>query len=183
VQRWLKQGLNPGQVSINLSPQQFANPGLLNEVLALQQHYQIPPGRIILEITENAVMTDQEHAARLLQELRAQGFVLSIDDFGTGYSSLSYLANFPFDELKIDRSFILDILHNPKQVAIVESIINLGKSLNMHVIMEGVETHEEATLIAGLNCDGIQGYHFFKPMPVKEIEQLLRPSMKTAASG
>ncbi|MGL5758350.1 sensor domain-containing protein [Plesiomonas sp.] len=177
LQRWLAQGLNPGLVSINLSPQQFANPGLFNEVLTLQQRYQIPPQRIILEITENAVMTDQEHAAKLLNDFRQHGFVLSIDDFGTGYSSLSYLANFPFDELKIDRGFIHDILHNPKQLAIVESIINLGKSLNMHVIMEGVETHEEATLIAGLNCDGIQGYHFFKPMPESQIEQLLQPTL------
>ncbi|MGL4930965.1 MAG: putative bifunctional diguanylate cyclase/phosphodiesterase, partial [Plesiomonas sp.] len=177
LQRWLAQGLNPGLVSINLSPRQFANPGLFNEVLTLQQRYQIPPQRIILEITENAVMTDQEHAAKLLNDFRQHGFVLSIDDFGTGYSSLSYLANFPFDELKIDRGFIHDILHNPKQLAIVESIINLGKSLNMHVIMEGVETHEEATLIAGLNCDGIQGYHFFKPMPEAQIEQLLQPTL------
>ena len=104
---------------------------------------------------------------------RKLGFSLSIDDFGTGYSSLSYLARFPLDELKIDRAFIKDIEDVPKQLTLIENIINLGKSLNMSVVAEGVETRQQATLLSNLDCNAIQGFHFYKPLPKNELEATL----------
>ncbi|MCD9499304.1 sensor domain-containing protein [Photobacterium carnosum] len=162
-----------GRVAINLSSRQFENPNLINFVDNLRQSTGINTNDFTFELTESTVMNDGEHTIQMLNAIKNLGFALSIDDFGTGYSSLSYLARFPLDELKIDRAFIKDIDTIPKQIILIENIINLGKSLNMSVVAEGIETHQQATLLSNLNCDYIQGFHFHRPMPKQELEALL----------
>ncbi|MEF1183026.1 EAL domain-containing protein, partial [Vibrio sinaloensis] len=163
VKRWKLQGILPGRVAINLSPEQFGNPKLIDYMEKLLRTTELDPSCITFELTESAVMSDSDHTLQMLNAIKKLGFSLSIDDFGTGYSSLSYLARFPLDELKIDRAFITDIDTLPKQVTVIENIINLGKSLNLTVVAEGVETQQQATLLSNLNCNSIQGFHFHRP--------------------
>lgn len=172
VKRWKLQGILPGRVAINLSPEQFGNPKLIDYMEKLLRTTELDPNCITFELTESAVMSDSEHTLQMLNAIKKLGFSLSIDDFGTGYSSLSYLARFPIDELKIDRAFITDIDTLPKQVTVIENIINLGKSLNLTVVAEGVETQQQATLLSNLNCNSIQGFHFYRPQPRQEVEEL-----------
>ncbi|NVD07454.1 EAL domain-containing protein [Vibrio sp. JPW-9-11-11] len=172
VKRWKLQGILPGRVAINLSPEQFGNPKLIDYMEKLLRTTELDPSCITFELTESAVMSDSEHTLQMLNAIKKLGFALSIDDFGTGYSSLSYLARFPLDELKIDRAFISDIDTLPKQVTVIENIINLGKSLNLTVVAEGVETQQQATLLSNLNCNSIQGFHFYRPQPRQEVEEL-----------
>lgn len=181
VREWKKQGLLQGRVAINLSPQQFGNPNLILFIDKLRKSTGINPSDITFELTESSMMNDGEHAIQMLKAIKKLGFALSIDDFGTGYSSLSYLARFPLDELKVDRAFIKDIETIPKQVTLIENIINLGKSLNMSVVAEGVETHQQATLLSNLNCDSIQGFHFFRPQPKHELEAVLVKNSRQSA--
>jgi diguanylate cyclase (GGDEF)-like protein len=136
VNQWKKQQLLKGRVAINLSSLQFENPKLIHFVDKLRQSTGINAADFTFELTESTVMNDGEHTIQMLNAIKQQGFALSIDDFGTGYSSLSYLARFPLDELKIDRAFIKDIDTIPKQITLIENIINLGKSLNMSVVAE-----------------------------------------------
>lgn len=172
VKRWKLQGILPGRVAINLSPEQFGNPKLIDYMEKLLRTTELDPSCITFELTESAVMSDSEHTLQMLNAIKRLGFALSIDDFGTGYSSLSYLARFPIDELKIDRAFISDIDTLPKQITVIENIINLGKSLNLTVVAEGVETQQQATLLSNLNCNSIQGFHFHRPQPRQEVEEL-----------
>ncbi|AQM20228.1 bifunctional diguanylate cyclase/phosphodiesterase [Vibrio anguillarum] len=172
VKRWKLQGILPGRVAINLSPEQFCNPKLIDYMEKLLRTTELDPNCITFELTESAVMSDSEHTLQMLNAIKKLGFSLSIDDFGTGYSSLSYLARFPIDELKIDRAFITDIDTLPKQITVIENIINLGKSLNLTVVAEGVETQQQATLLSNLNCNSIQGFHFYRPQPRQEVEEL-----------
>ncbi len=173
VKRWKIQGILPGRVAINLSPEQFGNPKLIDYMEKLLRSTELDPSCITFELTESAVMSDSEHTLQMLNAIKNLGFALSIDDFGTGYSSLSYLARFPIDELKIDRAFITDIDKLPKQVTVIENIINLGRSLDLSVVAEGVETRQQATLLSNLNCHSIQGFHFHRPQPKHEVEELL----------
>jgi len=172
VKRWKIQGILPGRVAINLSPEQFGNPKLIDYMEKLLRTTELDPSCITFELTESAVMSDSDHTLQMLNAIKKLGFSLSIDDFGTGYSSLSYLARFPLDELKIDRAFINEIDTLPKQVTVIENIINLGKSLNLTVVAEGVETQQQATLLSNLNCNSIQGFHFYRPQPKQEVEEL-----------
>ncbi|MEI8672671.1 EAL domain-containing protein [Vibrio sp. SA48] len=172
VKRWKLQGILPGRVAINLSPEQFGNPKLIDYMEKLLRTTKLDSNCITFELTESAVMSDSEHTLQMLNAIKKLGFSLSIDDFGTGYSSLSYLARFPIDELKIDRAFITNIDTLPKQVTVIENIINLGKSLNLTVVAEGVETQQQATLLSNLNCNSIQGFHFYRPQPRQEVEEL-----------
>ncbi|MDR9830787.1 EAL domain-containing protein [Vibrio sp. FNV 38] len=172
VKRWRMQGILPGRVAINLSPEQFGNPKLIDYMEKLLKSTGLDSSCITFELTESAVMSDGEHTIQMLRAIKRLGFSLSIDDFGTGYSSLSYLARFPIDELKIDRAFINDIDELPKQITVIENIINLGKSLDLTVVAEGVETQKQATLLSNLNCHSIQGFHFYRPQPKQEVEEL-----------
>ncbi len=178
VKRWKQQGILPGRVAINLSPEQFGNPQLIDFMEKLLRSTGLDAGCITFELTESAVMSDSEHTLQMLNAIKKLGFTLSIDDFGTGYSSLSYLARFPIDELKIDRAFISDIDVLPKQITVIENIINLGKSLDLTVVAEGVETHQQATLLSNLQCNSIQGFHFHRPQPKHEIEELFMQSCR-----
>src|SRR5262249_48366651 len=136
-------------------------PTLVQNLLA---GHQVPAHLLRLEITESAIMTDPARALTVLTALQRAGISLSIDDFGTGYSSMSYLKRLPVDELKIDRSFVLDMLHSDNDTVLVRSSIDLGHNLGLSVVAEGVEDQATADALAELGCDQVQGYHLARPM-------------------
>jgi EAL domain-containing protein (putative c-di-GMP-specific phosphodiesterase class I) len=129
---------------------------------------------IDVEITESMLMEDIVGSIEKLKAVQAMGVQVAMDDFGTGYSSLSYLTRLPINSLKIDRSFISQMARGPEQMAIVSTVISLARALNHKVVAEGVETEEQADMLRVLGCDEVQGYYFGKPMPVEDIETLLK---------
>jgi len=180
---WQNMGLPPIKIGVNLSIKQLQQKDFLSSLNQILEETKINPQFLELEITEGIMMDDVAEKIALLNKFREMGIKLSIDDFGTGYSSLSYLKNLPIDTLKIDRIFIEYIAHNEHDCAIVASIINLSHSLNLKVIAEGAETVEQVNLLRSLGCDQIQGYFFYKAMPVDEIEVLLRAQGITKPNG
>lgn len=174
--RWHADGHPCLKVSVNISARQFTQPGLLDTVWECLEATALPPECLILELTESVVMTDPHEATGTLDALHDLGVELAVDDFGTGYSSLNYLKRFPFNTLKIDRSFIKDITEDPDDRSIVEAIVGLAHTLNMEVVAEGVETVEQLECLSALECDEIQGYYISRPIPEDEFETLLRES-------
>jgi EAL domain-containing protein (putative c-di-GMP-specific phosphodiesterase class I) len=164
----------PPSINVNLSSRQFTSANLAEEIRRLVNEHNCEPALLNLEITESAILEDTEAAQATLRELHQQGFQLSMDDFGTGYSSLSYLHQFPFDTLKIDRSFIQSMDTDSGKVNIVNAIIALARTLGKTVVAEGVETREQAEFLAGLGCDFGQGYYFSRPVEAAVAEALLR---------
>ncbi len=173
--QWRKAGLVPLRVAVNVSFLQLRHRGFIDEVRdAIASDAQAAAG-LELEITESMVMDDVEHSTRSLHALREMGITIAIDDFGTGFSSLSYLARLPVDTLKIDRSFIMNLSSGPQGLALVSTIINLGHSLGLKVVAEGVETEDQSRMLALLGCDEIQGYLLSKPVAASVFEaQFLR---------
>ncbi|WP_292934752.1 EAL domain-containing protein [Noviherbaspirillum sp.] len=173
AKEWQKCGLPMMRVSVNLSARQFQQAALARNVQAILDEFGLDPACLELEITESTVMKDTELAIKVLRSLKQLGIGLSIDDFGTGYSSLSYLKLFPIDVLKIDRSFIKDVIDDPNDAAITRAIIALAHSLDLVVVAEGVETLEQAIFLKQCACDEIQGFYFSRPLPVEEMAALL----------
>jgi EAL domain-containing protein (putative c-di-GMP-specific phosphodiesterase class I) len=138
----------------------------------------VDPKLIELEITESQLMQDPDHAIRVMRSLSDAGIRIAIDDFGTGYSSLSYLTRFPVAALKIDRSFVADVLSDPADAAIVRTIIDMAHTLGSIVVAEGVETEAQAALLRGLGCEQAQGYFFARPMPEAQLRMLLSSYQK-----
>ncbi len=167
-------GLSPIQMSVNLSVRQFQQPNLVSMIRDTLEQTQLHPSYLELEITESITLHDTQFAKATLMQLNQMGINLSMDDFGTGYSSLSYLKQFPFDTLKIDRSFIQDLHSASSDLAIVNAIITLGKGLDLNVVAEGVETEDLKDLLKKLNCQYIQGYLFSKPLPAAAATKLLQ---------
>ncbi len=158
----------PLDVSINLSPVQFQHgnlPKLLHEILL---ETGLAPARIELEITEGVLIGDFEGALSILRQLKNLGLRIAMDDFGTGYSSLSYLQSFPFDKIKIDRSFVANIGRSQQAAAIIRAVIALGRGLNLPVVAEGVETEEQREFLADEHCNEVQGYLIGKPKPIAD---------------
>ena len=172
--QWQRDGLTPLRVAVNVSARQFRDPGLSREVQAALSDSGLDARYLELELTESLVMHNVEGAVAVVTELKRMGIALSIDDFGTGYSSLAYLRLFPVDYLKIDQSFVREMLAEPKVAAIVRSVIALGQSLDFKVIAEGVETEAELACLRRYQCDEMQGYLFSKPLPPDEFGALLR---------
>ncbi len=168
---WRKKGLDDIVVSINLSAAQLHDPELVETLQFALFSYDINPALIELELTESLLMEHVTATIELLDAIKALGILLSIDDFGTGYSSLNYLHRFPIDKLKIDQSFVRDMLVDVKDHAITNAIIGLGHTLGLCVVAEGVELKEEVDLLKTSGCDELQGYLFGKPMPAEEFEQ------------
>jgi diguanylate cyclase (GGDEF)-like protein len=166
-----QQGMGYLTIAINLSSLQFNQISFVPMVKAILNEYQLDPAFLVFELTESVIMADSEKILGTLLELKKMGIKLSIDDFGTGYSSLSYLKRFPLDSLKIDRSFIKDLLSNPEDVAIVNAILALASALNLHTIAEGVETDQQKEFLENTSCQAIQGYLFAKPMPMAEFQE------------
>ena len=150
-------------MSVNLSPVQFSSPHLLQDVREVIERHGIAPRHLVLEITESTVMRDTDTSLRLLQALSALGVGISIDDFGTGYSSLSNLQSFPFDKIKIDRSFIGAIEDDEAARSIIRAIVGLGRGLNLPVVAEGVETEAQRRMVADEGCPQAQGFLFGRP--------------------
>jgi diguanylate cyclase (GGDEF)-like protein/PAS domain S-box-containing protein len=164
----------PGlRVSVNLSPVQFKHRELVDTVRQVIAEAGLEPERLELEITESVLLYDTASALEILTGLKEVGVRIAMDDFGTGYSSLGYLNSFPFDKIKIDRSFITDLNEKDKANAIVRSVINLGQSLGMITNAEGVETLEQLTFLAGEGCEQVQGYYFGRAMPAEEVTALI----------
>ena len=161
------------RLAINLSPAQFRQPGLAELVARVLQETGFEPGRLELEITEGVLLNDTDATLATLAALRALGVRIAMDDFGTGYSSLAYLRRFPFDKIKIDRSFVAH-LGAPDADAIVRTIISLGRTLGMRANAEGVETAEQAARLRAEGCEEVQGYHFGRPLPPAVIDGLMR---------
>ena len=172
--RWNEPGLQELALSVNLSVAQLADPELVEQLRSYLQEHQLDPGRLELEITESHLMDNADQAEERLMALKALGVKLSIDDFGTGYSSLAYLKRFAIDKLKIDQSFVHDLLSDPTDLAIIRAIIALGQALGLGIVAEGVEGPDEADKLKALGCDELQGYHFARPMPAEMLERWLR---------
>ncbi|WFU41954.1 EAL domain-containing protein [Bradyrhizobium sp. CB82] len=163
----------PLQIAVNLSPAQFAHGDVVGLVHSILLETGLSPGRLELEITEGVLIEDFDRGLALLRRLKALGVRISMDDFGSGYSSLSYLQAFPFDKIKIDRAFVINLGRNPQSAAIVRAVIDLGHGLEMSIIAEGVETIEQLAFLAKEGCDGVQGYLLGKPLPIGQYARLI----------
>lgn len=160
-------------MSVNFSSRDFATDDFVDSIYETISASDVAAEQVHLEITERLLMGQPDNAKDTLSMCQKAGMSISIDDFGTGYSSLSYLHYFPIDTLKIDRSFVKDMMNNESSMALVKSIIGLGKSLNMKIIAEGVENQEEAVALRELGCDSAQGYYYSKPMAEHEITEFV----------
>ncbi|MGZ8307663.1 MAG: putative bifunctional diguanylate cyclase/phosphodiesterase, partial [Allosphingosinicella sp.] len=158
------------KLSVNLSPVQFTQGDLAAEVEAILAETGLDPVRLELEVTEGLLIKDAEKAIVILERLKALGVQIAMDDFGTGFSSLSYFRMFPFDKVKIDQSFIRDMIGNPQARAIIRSVIGLGQGLGMPVVAEGVETAEQLDALRAEGCDQVQGYWISRPGPIAHFE-------------
>jgi diguanylate cyclase (GGDEF)-like protein/PAS domain S-box-containing protein len=169
---WREMGLKAVPVAVNVSPLQFHS-NFHRTVEKVLRETGLDPAMLELELTEGAVMRDAEAAVKTLGKLKDIGIRISIDDFGMGYSSLSYLKRFPIDKLKIDQSFVRDVPGDSDSEAIVNAIVGLAKSLNLKVIAEGVENAAQLDFIRSLDCDEVQGFYFWHPMPAEKFIELL----------
>jgi EAL domain-containing protein (putative c-di-GMP-specific phosphodiesterase class I) len=158
------------KLAVNLSATQLSSPGLERIVAAILDQTGLPPARLELEITESVLLENDEVNLAVLHALRGLGVAVVLDDFGTGYSSLSYLQRFPFDKLKIDRSFVRDLTSRSDSAAIVCAVTSLGKSLNILTTAEGIETEEQFSLLRATGVDQMQGYLFSRPRPKAELD-------------
>jgi len=170
---WLAEGRPAFRVAVNLSGVQFHRGDIVNVVKETLNETGLDPKMLELEVTESVFMDDIHFTIGILQELHELGCELAVDDFGTGYSSLSYLRQFPIDRLKIDQSFIRDALVNTDDQAITRTIINLGHSLGLKVIAEGVETLEHQEFLQREKCDESQGFRYTKPIPPDELKSFV----------
>ena len=178
LREWHDQGFIDLRMAVNLSSVQLHHAELPRIVNNLLQVYRLPPRSLELEVTETGLMEDITTAAQHLLSLRRSGALIAIDDFGTGYSSLSYLKSLPLDKIKIDKSFVQEILEHDDDATIVRAIIQLAKNLNMQVIAEGVETIEQEAYIISQGCDEGQGYLYSKPLPPRELALYLKQSRR-----
>jgi len=172
-QKWQKIVPNSGRISVNLSLKQLKQVNFIDRISSILRSYELSPTSLELEITETTLMEDPVRTIRLLDELYSLGLHLAIDDFGTGYSSLSALQQFPISTLKIDQSFVREVDVNADDATIVGTIIHMGRSLNMDVVAEGVETEEQLALLRTLDCTYVQGLLFGQPMNAKDYLALL----------
>jgi EAL domain-containing protein (putative c-di-GMP-specific phosphodiesterase class I) len=159
-------------VSVNISARQFREPDFVALVLKSVERAGINPWKLKLELTESSFLESTEEIIAKMTTLRAHGICFSLDDFGTGYSSLAYLKRLPLEQLKVDSSFVRDILEDTASAAIAQAVISLGKALRLTVIAEGVETEEQRKFLARLGCHAYQGYLISKPIPVDKFEEL-----------
>lgn len=165
---WAADGM-PLHIAINLSAVQLRQDDIVETVLDILKTYDIPPGRLELEVTETSFMENLDSAVEKLNRLKREGVNVAVDDFGTGYSSLTYLKRLPVQHLKIDKQFVQDLLINDDDTRIANTIIDLGRSLNLDVIAEGVETEEQEFYLHSRGCQMAQGYYFAKPLPADEF--------------
>lgn len=159
-------------ISINITAQQFYRAKIIETIKTTLASSGLKPKHITIEITENTLMENVEETILVMKEIQEMGIRFSIDDFGTGYSSLSYLRRFPLDNLKIDKSFVDELPHNEESAAIARTIITLGRSLNLKIVAEGVETPEQLKFLRDEGVDFIQGFYFSRPLPLISLLNL-----------
>ncbi len=162
-------------VAINVSARQFHQPDFVERVLGALDSSGADPGRLKLELTESMLLDNVENVIAKMNQLKQKGLCFSLDDFGTGYSSLAYLSRLPMDQLKIDKSFVQNLLADPHCGAIAQTIIALGQTLGLSVIAEGVEAEEQLEFLERMGCKSFQGYLFGKPLSIMDFERLLSP--------
>ena len=173
IAKWEHDGASELRVAVNVSSRQFVEGDLEANVRAAIGRHNVDPSLLELELTESALMSNAEHTIKVLSNLKALGIKIAIDDFGTGYSSLAYLKRFPIDKLKIDMAFVRDITVNPDDAAIALAIISMAHSMKMTVIAEGVESRAQMAYLRRHRCDEIQGFHFSRPLPAREMAELM----------
>jgi EAL domain-containing protein (putative c-di-GMP-specific phosphodiesterase class I) len=178
LKNWESDNVDVVPVAINLSARQLQVKGLADIIRRILEEYNVNPALLELELTESVLMIDPESAVEILRDIKSSGIGLSIDDFGTGYSSLAYLSKLPIDTLKIDRTFISDIINNHEDAAITRAVIVLAHELDLKVIAEGVETFDQLDLLVKNGCDQIQGYLFSKPVTSDECAALIKSSCR-----
>jgi EAL domain-containing protein (putative c-di-GMP-specific phosphodiesterase class I) len=167
-------------VAVNLSATQFKGRNLVQIALSALASSGLAPSRLDLEITESVLLQDEANTLATLHQLRGLGVRISMDDFGTGYSSLAYLRSFPFDKIKIDRSFVRDITERNDSQAIIRAVTGLAQSLKISTVIEGIETEEQLKMAKAEGCDEAQGYLFSKPMPEREVADFLAKRRRIA---
>ena len=163
----------PYRVAVNVAPIQLSHGDLPHRIAQILLESGLPANRLEIEITESGIIADQHHALQVVLALKGIGVTVAMDDFGTGYSSLSTLQNFPFDKIKVDRSFVQSIVSNSHSAAIVKATLLLGKSLQIGILAEGVETEQQLAFLRDADCDSVQGFLFGKPMSVGEVDLLI----------
>ena len=156
-------------MAVNVSAHQFRHPDFVAETLEILRQTGANPILLKLELTESMLIESVEETIFRMLELKSHGVCFALDDFGTGYSSLSYLKRLPLDQLKIDRSFVNDVLGNPNDASIARSIVALARALGLDIIAEGVETERQREFLAGLDCDAYQGYLFGRPIAAERF--------------
>jgi diguanylate cyclase (GGDEF)-like protein len=171
---WRAQGHSGWNVAVNLSPLQFSHTGLIQLVRETLDRYSLEPGCLTLEVTESTAMQDPYVSQAILEKINDMGVKISIDDFGTGYSSLLYLKRLPATELKIDRGFVRDLAPHTEDAAIVSAIVALGRTLNLSIVAEGIETRAQQDFLTGIGCGFLQGFLLGRPMPAQELVEALR---------
>ena len=171
--QWQEIYLEPHRVSVNLSACQFKQKNIVEIIDKVIANTGLNADYLELEITESVLVEDIEQAIIILNKLKSKGISIALDDFGTGYSSLSYLNRLPLDTLKIDRSFITNIVSNSDNAAISKAIIALAQSLELNVTAEGVETKAQLNYLQEQGCNEVQGYYFSKPLPSEDLQDLL----------
>jgi EAL domain-containing protein (putative c-di-GMP-specific phosphodiesterase class I) len=169
-------------LAVNVSARQIKQPNFVQDLLDLIAQTGAPPGRLKLELTESLLLENTEGVIATMHILKAHGICFSLDDFGTGYSSLAYLKRLPLDQLKIDQSFVRDVLSDPCDVAIVRTVVALGQSFRLDVIAEGVETQGQRDFLESNGCHAYQGYFFSRPLPQPDFDQFVR-GQHTASAG
>lgn len=182
IKKWRDAGFEDISIAVNVSAQQLQRGNFIDTLDRILADHQIDPRLLELEITETLLMDDTDQVQAILQEIKRRGVTIALDDFGTGYSSLSYLGLYPIDVIKIDRSFVMQMIGNEEQKAIVRAILAMSKSLKMKVVAEGVETFEQAQFLRDEGCELLQGYLFSKPVPAFEANKLLITSLGDTAT-
>jgi EAL domain-containing protein (putative c-di-GMP-specific phosphodiesterase class I) len=167
---WRDAGLNPPPVAVNLSPRQFSDARLMDDIDAILKDTGMASSHLQLEVTESAAMENPARTFDMLDALRQRGLHVYIDDFGTGHSNLGQLKRMPIDALKIDKSFVDDVLTDSDDAEIANAIIRLAHALNLRVVAEGVESLEQVGFLKDMGCDEIQGYVIAKPLPPDKVE-------------
>ncbi len=164
----------PSQMSINISPHQFMHPEFVSQVEQVMQKYQLEKNFLTLEVTEGIAISNLSETIEKFQQLRNIGVRISLDDFGTGYSSLSYLKRLPLDELKIDKSFVFDVMQDPHDALLVQTIINIANQFGLDTVAEGVEGIEQLNFLKQESCKYYQGYYFSRPLPIDKLREFLQ---------
>ena len=174
IEEWEKNNIKGQKISVNISGLHFKQGLIIKTVTEVLKKVKIPKDSIEIEITEGVFMENMEEAVGILNQLRSMGIGISIDDFGTGYSSLSYIKNLPINRIKIDKSFIFNMIDSKKDTAIAKTVITMAKLLDLYVIAEGVETSEQLKILSENGCNEIQGFYFSKPLSPEEYEKFFK---------